>query len=223
MNIFDLPERMRVGRVIPKNAFESYTNSKQQQLFTDLIKRITWEYKISEATSNLPGKDLKEIQIFNVELKEQKEIKEVLDIVDKAIPYPIIFMINWKNNYYYSTSTKHAHPTNENISVIDWNFKSDWLSENEFEQVPLNLNRSLDHVYKEFCLKLSEEKNAPNSSLEDIVEHQEKVNSLRNSIEQLDKKIKRSKQFNEKVKLNQELNKKKRELEALIKRPAEKL
>ncbi|MEO2061875.1 MAG: DUF4391 domain-containing protein [Christiangramia sp.] len=219
MDIFDLPERMRVGRVIPKNAFDSYTNSKQKQLFTDLIKRITWEYKISEATSNLTGKELKEIQIFYVELKEQKEIKEVLDIVDKAIPYPIIFLINWKNEYYYSTSTKHAHPTNDNISVIDWNFKTDWLNENEFSQVSINLNRSLDHVYKEFCLQLSEEKNAPNSSLEDIVEHQEKLNSLRNSIEQLDKKIRRSKQFNEKVELNQELNKKKRELENLRVKP----
>ncbi len=92
MEIFDLPDKVKVNKVVPKNAFDSFINSKQKQLFTDLIKRITWEYKLSEATTNLPAKEIKEIQVFYVELKEKQEVKGILDIIDKAIPYPIIFL-----------------------------------------------------------------------------------------------------------------------------------
>ena len=122
MKIFDLPDKVKVNKVVPKNAFDSFTNSKQKQLFTDLIKRITWEYKLSEATTNLPAKEIKEIQVFYVELKQKLEVKGILDIIDKAIPYPIIFLVNWNNEFYFTTSTKHAHPINDNISVIDWTF-----------------------------------------------------------------------------------------------------
>ncbi|WP_296619226.1 DUF4391 domain-containing protein [Marivirga sp.] len=215
MEIFDLPDKVKVNKVVPKNAFDSFTNSKQKQLFTDLIKRITWSYKLSETTTNLPAKEIKEIQIFYVELKQKEKVQGILDIMDKSIPYPIIFLVNYEEDYYFSTSTKHPHPVNENISVIDWTFNSEWLPKDKFETYSLPLKKSLDNVYEAFCFQLSGDTNT--SSLADLVEHQEKQATLEAAIDQLQKKIKSSKtQFKDKVELNQELNKKKKELEALL-------
>ena len=220
MEFFDLPDKVKVNRIVPKNAFDSFTNSKQKQLFTDLIKRITWSYKLSETTTNLPAKEVKEIQIFYVELKQKEKVQAILDIIDKSIPYPIIFLVNHEEDYYFSTSTKHPHPINENISVIDWIFNSEWMQEEEMKTFSLPLKKSLDNVYEGFCYQLAGENKS--SSLAELVEHQEKQATLEAAIDQLQKKIKSSKtQFKEKVELNQELNKKKKELEALINNTSE--
>lgn len=222
MEIFDLPDKVKVNKVVPKNAFDSFTNSKQKQLFTDLIKRITWEYKISEATTNLPAKEIKEIQVFYIELKEKQEVRGILDIIDKAIPYPIIFLVNWNNDFYFTTSTKHAHPINENISVIDWTFKSDWFQKENIGNFTLPLKKSLDNVYEVFCFQLAGENKNNTSTLPELVKHHERLATLKTAIDQLQKKIKGAKQFNKKLELNQELNNKKKELQALINRTIEK-
>jgi hypothetical protein len=222
MDFFDLPEKVKVNKVVPKNAFDSFTNSKQKQLFTDLIKRITWEYKISEATTNLPAKEIKEIQVFYVELKEKQEVKGILEIINKAIPYPIIFLVNWNNEFYFSTSTKHPHPINHNISVIDWTFNSEWLPKENINNFTLPLKKSLDFVYEGFCFQISGENKLNSTSLAELVEHQERQATLKTAIGQLEKKIKGTKQFNEKLELNQELNNLKKELATIEKGPTEK-
>lgn len=216
MEFFDLPEKVKVNRVVPKNAFESFTNSKQKQLFTDVIKRITWSYKLSENTTNLPAKEVKEIQIFYVELKQKEKIQVILDIMDKSIPYPIIFLINHEEDYYFSTSTKHPHPVNENISVIDWTFNSEWMQKEEMKNYSLPLKKNLDNVYEGFCYQLSGENKLNSNSLAELVEYQERQATLKTAIEKLHKKLNGAKQFNEKLELNQELNNKKKELQALL-------
>ena len=62
MDFFNLPARAKVGRVVPKNAFDEYTNTKQKKLFTDCILRITWTHKLSADMLNLDTKDIQEIQ-----------------------------------------------------------------------------------------------------------------------------------------------------------------
>lgn len=120
MELFNLPHTAKVNRVIPKNAFDAYTNSKQKKLFTDLILRITWQQKLSPDTVNLEAKEILEIQIFKIELKVREEIQSLLDIINKAIPYNIIFIVEESDAIYLSTSTKHPHPVNADNSVIDW-------------------------------------------------------------------------------------------------------
>jgi Domain of unknown function (DUF4391) len=56
----------------------------------DLIERIKWSNKLSRETINLEGKEIQEIQIFEIELRKQDDITGLLQVVDKAISYPII-------------------------------------------------------------------------------------------------------------------------------------
>ena len=148
MDFFNLPIRTKVGRIVPKNAFDDYTNTKQKKQFTDNIQRITWTHKLSRETLNLEGKDIKEIQVFKIELKENKDILKILEIINRAIPYHIVFWVEFNNQAYISTAAKHPHPTNDDFSVIDWTFTSDWFSKDNNSYV-FNLTNSLDAVFKD--------------------------------------------------------------------------
>lgn len=214
MELFNLPHTAKVNRVIPKNAFDAYTNSKQKKLFTDLILRITWLQKISPHTVNLEAKEIQEIQIFKIELKVREEIQTLLEIIDRAIPYNIIFIIKESNSVYLSTSTKHPHPVNADNSVIDWTFKTSWFLKNE-NIYTLHLKKSLDAVYHDFCIQLSGDKKMARKSLQDLVHYNKQIDVLEKEITQLKRNIKNSKQYKYKVELNLVLKQRSKELKTL--------
>ncbi len=215
MELFSLPNTAKVNRVIPKNAFDAYTNTKQRKLFTDQILRITWLQKLSPDTVNLEAKEIKEIQIFKIELKVREEIQPLLEIIDKAIPYNIIFLIEESGNIYLSTSTKHPHPVNADNSVIDWTFKTSWFLQKE-NTYSLHLKKSLDAVYHDFCIQLSGKKSMARKSLQDLVHYNKQIDTLEKEIMQIKRNIKNSKQYKYKVELNVLLKQRSKELQSLI-------
>lgn len=214
MDLFRLPRTAKVNRVIPKNAFDDYTTAKQKRLFTDLIAKITWTHKLSTDTINLEGKDIEEIQVFRIELKMNKDIKPVLDIIDKSIPYAIIYVIEFDGKVYISTSTKHPHPLNENNAVIDWTFKTDWFPPSD-NRYALHLKKSIDDVYHDFCIQLSGESSLATRPLQDLVDYEKRVDALKKEISRLKAGIAKSKQFNKKVELNLKLKELESELHSL--------
>lgn len=206
MDFFDLPERTKVGRVVPKNAFDEYTNTKQKKLFTDCIQRITWSHKLSAATVNLEARDIQEIQIFKVELKVKSEISKILEVINKSIPYHIVFWVEYKEEAFISTALKHLHPTNENIAVIDWTFTSDWFNK-DIQHYSVNLKGTLDSVFKDICVQISGNPLLFNKSMEFILENQQSIDRLRKQLVRLESDIAKCKQFNKKVEMNIKLKK----------------
>lgn len=202
--MFNLPETTKLNKIIPKNAFDSYTNSKQKKLISDCISRITWSHKLSLDTTNLQSKEIIEVQVFNIELKEKVQIKSILPIIDKAIPYPIIFVIRYDDSVYISTSPKHSNPHDENTAVIDYTFSTDWFDENE-NTFRIELKNNLDFVYKTFC----EQFNNPViliKDLKELVANQKDADSYNKEIQNLKNAISKCKQFSKKVELNMKLN-----------------
>lgn len=208
MTYFELPKSTIVNRFIPKNAFDEYTNSSQKKKFTDTIDKITWLNKLSKDTINLDGSDVKEIQIFEIKLKSKEKIQPLLNVIDKAIPYHIIFIVTFGEETYLSTSKKHNHVNNESTAVIDWNFNSEWQLSTK-KKVKLNLRESIDFIYTDFCSQIS---GFQSKNIKEIIENDSSKTKLKKQIEDLELKIKREKQFNLKVELNTLLKELKREL-----------
>jgi hypothetical protein len=204
MKVFDLPYSTEVNKVIPKNAFETYCNSKQKKQFTELIQKITWLNKLSDETTNLNSIEIKEIQIFHFELKSKQKIDSLITLVDRAIPYPIVFIISFENEYYISTSKKHNHPLNQDNAIIDWRFESEWIlkDENKFN---FNLKKNLDEVFFDFCNQLVNQGKHKLKTIDEVVEYDKNVSSISREIEKLTTAIKNCKQFNKKVELNIQL------------------
>jgi len=201
MEYFILPTSTKVNRVIPKNAFDKYTNTRQKKLFSDLIARITWTHKLSPQTINLQAKEIQEIQIFQVELKTMTDIQAVLAIIDKAIPYTIVFIVEFDESMYISTSTKHPHPVNEDNAVIDWTFKTDWFLKTE-NKYSLHLQKSLDSVHHDLCVQISGKPAMSNKPIDELIEFKREILILEKEIVRLKSGIKNGKQFNHKVDLN---------------------
>lgn len=214
MGFFQLPNATKVNKSIPKNSFDQYTNTRQKRQFIDFIDKIVWTNKISSETVNLIHKEIKEIQLFKIELKVKDDVKQVIDIIDKSIPYAIIFWIEHDSEAFISTSSKHTHPTNEDNAIIDWTFKSDWFKK---ESCPYNINlkKSIDESFKDFCVQLTGKDLINKSPLESIVAQEQLLSTIGKEIERLQGKIRSSKQFNEKVKLNLELKRLEFELKGL--------
>ena len=215
MDLFNLPHTARVSRVIPKNAFDSYTTPKQKKMLTDLISKITWTHKLSPDTVNLEANEIREIQIFWIELKVKEEISRILEIIDKSIPYNIVFVVEFDRNIYISISTKHAHPGNADKAVVDWTFKTDWftLSENSYT---LSLKKNLDFVYHDFCRQLSNESVSEPMSFYQLVNKSKSIEALRKEIKKLKSAIDTSKQFNKKLELNLKLKEVESQLDKLL-------
>src|SRR5690554_4426911 len=107
MELFNLPNTTKVNKVIPKNTFDSYTTTKHKKFLSELVYRIVWAHKISSETTNLCAKEIKEIQVFKIELKSKQDIQPILDMIDKSIPYSIIFIVEFEGLICLSTSSKH--------------------------------------------------------------------------------------------------------------------
>ncbi|HLV63489.1 DUF4391 domain-containing protein, partial [Galbibacter sp.] len=163
---------------------------------------------------NLDAKDIQEVQVFKVELKQKTDILKLLEIINKSIPYHIVFWVEHDREAYISTASKHPHPTNDNIAVIDWTFTSDWFNKEE-NNFSFNLKGSLDAVFKDFCVQLTGKPDLGKQSMDAILKNQQEIDRLKKEISKLKSAISKSKQFNEKVDLNIKLKAMEKELDDL--------
>ena len=203
MRLFNLPKSTEVGRVVPKNAFEEYINSKQRKVISDSIKRITWTHKLSRDTTNLNAIEINEIQFFLIELKLKTDLKKILHIIDRSIPYHIIFILYFGEEIFISTSAKHDHITKLNGSVIDCTFRVGWIKDSIFD-IPFILKDSLDYSYMNFCCRITN-REIDYNSYSHFVKKESKIIELEKNINTVQRQIKKEKQFNRKVELNMEL------------------
>lgn len=205
MTNFDLPPQTIVNKVIPKNAFDTVTTARQKKKLAELVERIRWANKLSAETINLSGKDISEIQVFEIELRKPDEVADLLDVFDKAIPYPIVFWVFLNDKVFIRASKKHSHPAQENRTVIDWTFKTEWMNRSAINYA-FDLKKSLDHIFYNFCQQLSSG-HATTGTLDDLVAFEQQYTQLCSKIDQVKTSIKRATQFNKKVALNLELKK----------------
>lgn len=203
--MFDLPQSTIVKKIIPKNSFDSFFNNNQKKELSENVARITWQNKIAFDTVNLQGGEIKEIQVFLVELKKKGHFMKLLNLLDKYIPYNIIFLVQYKNEFLISTSIKHTNPINEGLMVIDYTYTSPWLDLND-RSYKIVLKKNLDHVMKLFCEQfMSNSEDSLNTSLKELTNRQIEKDKLSSEMERLKSEIAKCKQFNRKVELNLKL------------------
>jgi hypothetical protein len=211
--IENLPAQTQFNRIVPKDMFDKFTSTHQKKLFVEVVERIRWTHKLFDKSTNLLSKEVKEIEIFQIDLRRKNGIEELTTLMDKAIPYPILFVLNFENNRKWMISKKHPNPTNENISVIDWTFESEWLTDKD--SIGISLKVSLDEVFKDLCFQLTPDKINSAISVNDLINNQRATLEISKKIENLKSKLANEKQFNRKVEFNLALEKLESELSGL--------
>lgn len=215
--MFGLPKSTEFNKRIPKEKFYENLNVTPtiKRCFIDQIKVIYWRNKIASATTNLaPGGTVTEIEVFEIRLKSNTLDESVLRLIDKEIPYHIIFLLEYDGKYQAWTAYKEASPGNTAFKVNQY-YHTDWMAEDE---LPLKLEGlNVDAVYENFVYQVAGDtlQASEAESLQDVVERDERRKNLKKKIEVLQAKIRKEKQLNVQVKLNQELKSLKKALEEM--------
>ncbi len=109
MVVYTLPDKAYINKFIPKNKFfeKAIVNTRLKNEFIAQIQRINWKYKLAESTIGIPKTDeVEEIQIFEIQLRQKILPKNILKLIDKAIPYPILYEFVYDNDIAYGISYK---------------------------------------------------------------------------------------------------------------------
>jgi len=200
---FNLPESAFVNKFIAKSKFygKATLSTKLQNEFVNKIKRITWKYKLAESTIGISKTEtVTEIQIFEIELKENTIPKNVLKVIDKAIPYQILYIFTYKKDLAFGITLKDKNHK-DNYYFSDWN---------EFLQLDFT-GIDLEKVYQKLIKAFINIESEQNTDFNEIVEFDNKMKTMQAEIKTLQNKIKKEKQFNRKVDMNKILLYKKKE------------
>ena len=207
--MLNLPERTLYNRKIPKSKFYEKlgANSHLKELFVNQVESIVWKHKLSRETLNLETtEEVQEIQVFEIVLKQRELSREILEKIDKAIPYPILYVLRWGEEAKLVIAYKQAHVTNENRAVVQAYYESGWQLSDEIKGNILQ-GLTLGAVYENLVRRLMPRQEENIVALQDEVGRQQKKALLARECERLAAKIRAEQQFDKKVKLNMELRK----------------
>ena len=216
--MINLPKSTEFNKRIPKQKFYEKLNVTPalKRSFIDQIKTVIWRNKIAESTINIaPGKAVTEIEIFEIQLNSSELDTDVLKLIDKEIPYHIVFILSFDGKYQAWTAYKEEAASGNSAFKVDTYYHTEWLEE---EKLPLKADGlDIDRVYENFVRQIAGDalKNVNDESLKESVEREKRREQLKKQIAVLEAKIRKEKQFNKQVEMNGQLKRLKKELEVL--------
>lgn len=212
-----LPASTEFNRRIPKQKF--YENLSVtptlRRVFVEQIKMIWWRNKIAASTVNLAsGQTVTEIEVFEIQLNQPSLDESVLKLIDKEIPYHILFLLTCEGKVQAWIGYKEATASGGAFKVNRY-YHTDWISP---EQLSLPLEGlNLDAVYENYVRQIAGDAlNADSGeSLKESVDREKKKRELEKKIAALEAKIRKEKQFNRQIEMNAELKTLKCRLESI--------
>ena len=217
---FEYPEKCRFGRKIPKSKFYENVNfnTKHKNKFINQIDKIVWQYKLAPDTLNLDATDtVPEIQVLDIFLKTKEIDQVMLELIDKAIPLPIIFQIYQGDKIKIKTAYKRPSGSSNHKWVLESYLESNWEMDNIPRQLlpqALNLGKLYEAILSSF-IPANYQTSKKNDNIEDQIGIINKVKLLQKDIEILNSNYKKEKQRNRQYEINQQIKLKQKELDKL--------
>lgn len=212
--MFGLPKTTEFNKRIPKQKFyENLTISPVlKKVFMEQIKVIYWRNKIAASTMNIaPGSKVTELEIFEVKLNTPNLDNNSLTQIDKEIPYHILFLLEYEGKYKAVIGYKEENGGKVAFKVNHY-YSTDWQ---EIDKLLLKAEGlSIDAIYENFIRQIAGDALAavPGECIKETVERDEKRQTLKKRIEQLQTKIRNEKQLNRQIEMNTELKKLRKEM-----------
>jgi len=226
--LFAYPKSTAYGRMVPKSKIYEHANAsaKLKDLFVDQVDKITWAFKLAPETLNLTGsKAVPEIQVFHIRQKTPVLKEDVLRAIDKAIPFPIIFELYWKDKVKVVASFKRPNKAqngdaDKNKWIISDYLQSDWLDK-EVARDGLPTVTKLDTLYEKLLAPLMPIEASEGEDITSQVARVEDIQAQKREVERIKTRMDKEKQFKKRVQLNSDLKKAKAVLAGLEKPAAQ--
>ena len=206
--MLNLPKTTEFNRRIPKQKF--YENlsvtAALKRVFVEQIKTIWWRNKIAASTMNLAaGGAVTELEVFELQLSQPSLDEAVLKLIDKEIPYHILFLLSCEGKVQAWIGYKEAAGSGTAAFKVNRYYHTDWMDADKLELKAEGL--SLDAVYESFVRQIAGDAltGGQEESLKESVEREQKRQELEKQIAALQAKIRKEKQLNRQMELNADL------------------
>ena len=216
--MIELPASTVFNRRIPKQKFYDNLSVTPQlkRIFVEQVSQIIWQNKIAPVTVNImEGITVNEIEVLCIKLNQQGIDTKVLSLIDKEIPYHILFLLEYDRKMQAWISYKEASQAKAETFKPETYYHTEWVMP---ENLCLKLDGlNMDAVYENFVRQVAGQRlhTRENIGIKEAVILDEKRQKLQKEILALEKKMQREKQFNRQFELNSSLKQLKRELEDL--------
>lgn len=205
---------------IPKQKFYEKLNIAPavKKVFVEQIKTIYWRNKLAAATCNLEkGTAVEEIEVFEVKLSSPQLDESVLRLIDRVIPYHILFLLECEGKYQAAIGYKEKDASGKAAFKVDRYYYTDWMEE---EKLPIRMDGlSTDAVYENFVRQIAGADLAASAdsdtALKDSIAQQKQREQLQKQITALETKIRNEKQPKKKFELVQQARKLEQKLDLM--------
>lgn len=219
--MFSYPPQTVFNRVLPKSKIYAHAKPGRavKELFVSRIGEIVWKHKLSPETLKLPARrGITEIQVFEVALKSAEcdgvPLRTILQKIDKAIPFPILFQLTHADRIRFAASYKRPSDADASQWVIEASFLLPWQPSAD-ERPPLPVALDLAALYDQIIRRHIPLASRPGESVRDQVARHLAIETKRREAARIEASLKREKQFNRRVELNGLLRRLSGELAAL--------
>lgn len=219
--MFSYPPQTVFNRVLPKSKIYAHAKPGRavKELFVSRIGEIVWKHKLSPETLKLPARrGITEIQVFEVALKSAEcdgvPLRTILQTIDKAIPFPILFQLTHADRIRFAASYKRPSDADASQWVIEASFLLPWQPSAD-ERPPLPVALDLAALYDQIIRRHIPLASRPGESVRDQVARHLAIETKRREAARIEASLKREKQFNRRVELNGLLRRLSGELAAL--------
>ena len=215
--MFNLPVSTVVGKKIPKTKFYQHLSlsSKEKETFIDEIEMIVWHHKLSPDTIAIrPGERVKEIQVFEVQLKQKQFNPVLLRLIDQAVPYHILYLLTWNDEGILAIGYKERKGKADEYGRVNQYYYTEWMAQDSIN--PDFSGLSLDTIYEGLVRQILPDEQPQLRNLKDTIHLQIEIEKQKRICDALLRKVKNEKQFNIQILLNQDLRKERDRLDSLL-------
>lgn len=205
--MFAYPKQAEFNRAVPKSKIYAYAkpSKRVKELFVSQVGEIRWRYKLSPETVNLPARGgVNEIQVFEIALKAPDIDAAVLQAIDKAILFPLVFQLTHDGQVRFAVSYKRPSEADASKWVIEASFQTE-PQPADAERPPLPVALDLAGLYEQIVRRHIP---LPSRNGEGIAEHVARYKLLeakKKMHQQVETQLAQERQFNRKVELNAQL------------------
>jgi len=212
-----LPKSTEYNKRIPKVQF--YRNldlpNKVRQQFVDEIDTVIWQNKISPDTMPVSaGEEVTEIEVFEIRLHQRGVSDNILEVMDRGIPYHIVFALTFKEEIQVAIGYKEKSQKRDTKYRVEGYYFSDWVITDELvlELRGLNLDRIYENLLRQFIPK----ERPQVGDLRETIALQKEIEKQAALCESIEKRMKNESQFNLQVELNRKLREERTKLDELL-------
>lgn len=215
--LFTWPSQAAVARPVAKAKIYAHAKptAALRALFVEQVESITWAYKLAPETINLPVKpDVPEIEVFEIALKQPDLSHAVLRCIDKAIPFPILFVLRFAGRSQPVAAYKRPNDANSGQWVVGDYHAAPWQDDGVARPgLPVALD--LQGLYERLLRQHLAVPARYGESLRDQLDRLSLLSARQAAVAKLESRLAQEKQFNRKVEINAQLRTIRQELDSL--------